>query len=111
MYATSADIRGYFKNFAEKYSLRQFIHLSHQAIGAKWSSEKNGWDVEIRNLKSGTVINDFCHILVNAGGILNAWRWPAIPGFNQYKGPILHSANWEDSVQLDGKHVGLIGNG
>lgn len=42
---------------------------------------------------------------------MNAWRWPAIPGLDKYKGTLLHTANWDDNVNLTGKHVGLIGNG
>lgn len=65
----------------------------------------------IQDLASGQNFTDWCDILINAGGILNAWRWPAIPGLEKYKGKLLHTANWDRSVDLTGKHVGLIGNG
>lgn len=39
------------------------------------------------------------------------WKWPAIPGRESFKGPILHSANWDESIQLAGKKVGVIGSG
>lgn len=80
-------------------------------VGATWNSSQGGYTVEIADVATGQVETDTCDILINAGGILNAWRWPAIPGLKNYKGPLLHSANWDDSVSLEGKHVGLIGNG
>lgn len=39
------------------------------------------------------------------------WKWPAIPNREQFKGQMLHSANWDDSIQLQGKRVGVIGSG
>jgi hypothetical protein len=80
-------------------------------VSATWRIEHGGYDVTIKDLKTGVEISDSCDILINAGGILNNWRWPAIPGLEKYKGKLLHTANWDDNVQLEGKHVGLIGNG
>lgn len=85
--------------------------MRHQIIGAVWNNEKNGYDVKVQNLETNEVIDDFCDIFINAGGILNSWRWPAIPGLENYKGTLVHTANWDDSISLKGKHVGLIGNG
>lgn len=85
--------------------------MSYAVSGAKWDESTVSWNVEITKLETGDIIYDSCDILINASGILNAWRWPAIPGLQSYKGPMLHSANWDDNVQLEGKHIGLIRNG
>ncbi|RFU26005.1 hypothetical protein B7463_g10330, partial [Scytalidium lignicola] len=111
VYARSAEIKKYFNDFAAKYGLDKYIKTNHQVVSAKWDDEKGQWHVQILDVRSGNTINDSCDILVSASGILNAWRWPAIPGLDQYKGKLIHSANWDDSVELEGKHVGLIGNG
>ena len=79
--------------------------------GAQWVDSRGGWDVQVEDVLSGKIIHDHCDILINASGILNNWRWPAIPGLKNYKGKLLHSAAWDDSVDLKGKNVGLIGNG
>jgi cation diffusion facilitator CzcD-associated flavoprotein CzcO len=91
--------------------LNEYIKTEHQVVGAKWNKEKGGYDVQIKNMQTGREFFDFCNVLINAGGILNNWRWPAIPGLDKYKGKLLHTANWDDTVDLEGKHVGLIGNG
>lgn len=111
MYAGSKEIYNYFNDFSHKYGLRRYCKTGHKVDGAVWNQEKGGYDVSILDVKSGQNIVDHCDILINASGILNAWRWPAIPGLDKYKGPILHTANWDDSIDLKGKHVGLIGNG
>lgn len=85
--------------------------MRHQVLGATWDVQKNGYDVRVRDLQTNQETVDFCDILINAGGILNSWRWPAIPGLGRYRGQLVHTANWDESIVLEGKHVGLIGNG
>lgn len=85
--------------------------MRHQVVSAIWNKQRHGYDVKVRDLATGRESDDFCNILVNAGGILNSWRWPAIPGLESFKGKLVHTANWDESLVLDGKHVGLIGNG
>lgn len=111
VYATSKEIFNYFDGFSRKHGLRQYCKVRHRVSGAAWNNSKGGWDVEVTDVATGQSFSDYCDILINAGGILNDWRWPAIPGLNKYKGPLLHTANWDQSVSLAGKHVGLIGNG
>ena len=111
VYAGSGEIFNYFDHFAKKYHLRKYCKIRHQVTGAIWNNEKGGYDVKVHDLISGNEFHDYCDILINASGILNAWRWPAIPGIEKYKGPLLHTANWDSTVEMKGKHVGLIGNG
>ena len=111
VYASSHEIYTYFNDFARKYGLGKYIKVQHLVSGAHWNHQKGGYDVTVKDLKTGKDVHDHCDILINASGILNNWRWPAIPGLDKYKGKLLHTANWDDTVSLDGKHVGLIGNG
>lgn len=110
-YASSKEIFHYFDTFARKHHLHHYVKTRHQVDGAYWNAQKGGYDVKILNLEDGSQVEDWCDILVNAGGILNNWQWPAIPGLENYKGTLLHTANWDDNVRLEGRHVGLIGNG
>lgn len=59
----------------------------------------------------GQEIDDWCHVLINATGFLNDWKWPKIPGLNDFKGTLLHSANWDTNVDYEGKDVAVIGTG
>lgn len=109
-YASSSEIFKYFSDFVEKYDLRQYISLEHEVVGAHWMGEDNEWSVTVRK-PSGDTVERRCDFLINAAGILNNWRWPAIPGLHFFKGVLVHSAAWDESLDVSGKHVGLIGNG
>lgn len=50
-------------------------------------------------------------MLIAASGILNWWKWPDIPGLHDFKGHLVHSANWDHSYDVTGKRVALIGGG
>lgn len=39
------------------------------------------------------------------------WKWPQIPGLHEFKGDLIHSANWPETFQYSGKKVAVIGNG
>ena len=65
----------------------------------------------IESLSSGQIFDDHSHILINAGGHLSNWAWPDVPGIKDFEGQLMHSADWDTSINLEGKKVGLIGNG
>ncbi|KAE8331443.1 hypothetical protein BDV39DRAFT_189838 [Aspergillus sergii] len=110
-YASSKEIHKYFSDFVDKYDLRRYINLRHEVVGARWDEATAEWLVQIRKSVNGSILEQRCDFLINAAGILNAWRWPPIKGIESFNGPLLHSAAWDEQVDLAGKHVGLIGNG
>ncbi|KAF2676349.1 monooxygenase [Lentithecium fluviatile CBS 122367] len=111
VYAGSAEIKQYFKSFCAKYGLAQYIRLSHHVDRAVWDDQKGEWEVEVLDTLNGRTIRDNAHIVIYACGYLNVPGWPDVPGMSEYKGGLLHSAAWDESVKLEGKKVALIGSG
>jgi cation diffusion facilitator CzcD-associated flavoprotein CzcO len=104
------EICEYLSSFADKYDLRPYIHCQHQVVGAHWDDTRAEWVVQIQK-STQEVIVQRCDFLIGATGILNAWRWPDISGLHSFQGRLVHSARWDEEVELAGKRVGLIGNG
>lgn len=111
VYAPAEEIFEYFEGFKNKYDLGKYCKPRHQVIRATWDDVEGFWEVEVRNLLTQEVFHDRAHILINASGILNNWRWPEIPGLSDFRGQLLHSADWDKKVNLSNKVVGLVGNG
>jgi len=111
VYAGSDEIHQYFKRFSDKHGLVKYYQLRHEVTEAVWHDDKGVWVVCITDLETQNKIVWECDILVNASGVLNAWKWPDIPGLEKYTGKLLHTAAWDTTVDLKDKHVGLIGNG
>lgn len=111
VYAGSAEIKNYYKSFAEKHQLNRFIRVDSQVSDAVWNEDSGRWNITIKDTKTGETFHDSCDILINGSGILNNWQWPGIEGLDTFQGTLLHSANYDTSIDLSGKSVGLIGNG
>ena len=109
--STSSEIKAYFQEFAEKYDLNKYINVNHQVVEAVWDEVRAKWTVGVRNNANGTQFAQECDIFINASGILNNYKFPSITGLHDFQGKLLHSANYDTSYDLSGKHVGLIGNG
>ncbi|KAL5315065.1 hypothetical protein ACEPPN_017716 [Leptodophora sp. 'Broadleaf-Isolate-01'] len=112
-YSSAPQILQYFKTLADDYKLRKYIKLSHRVVGATWSEETQEWHVKIqRGDNPEDVIDDKCNVLVNASGVLKqVLSYPGLDDRESFRGPMLHSANWDSNVDLRGKTVAIIGSG
>lgn len=109
--ASFDEIRDYLETFAGKHDLLRHIRTSHQVLETSWDQLKGQWTVSCTDLRSGETVQDWCHLLVHATGYLNKPKWPDAPGIEMFRGPKIHSAQWDDNVSLEGKNVLLVGSG
>ena len=73
---------------------------------ADFDEESNTWTV---STSAGDAVQ--VDILISAVGQLSRPTWPAIEGRERFQGRTFHSAQWDDSVDLAGKRVAVIGTG
>jgi cation diffusion facilitator CzcD-associated flavoprotein CzcO len=43
--------------------------------------------------------------------MVSTWKYPDIPGIEKYSGKLMHTAAWDESYDLTGKTVAVIGGG
>jgi cation diffusion facilitator CzcD-associated flavoprotein CzcO len=111
-YAYAPEIWEYLKEIErEGRFIEKYIKLRHRIESAKWDEEEGVWRIGVKNLETGEVKEDFAEFFINAGGVLNGWKWPDIPGLHEFKGKLMHSATYEEGYQLKGKKVAVIGAG
>ncbi|KAF2166698.1 hypothetical protein M409DRAFT_66316 [Zasmidium cellare ATCC 36951] len=110
-YSTAPEILAYFKRVADEFDLLKYMHLSHVVTGAKWDEDQQKWHISALDLITGKTIQDECHVLINASGVLNRWKWPNIKGRDSFQGQMLHTANWDENAIVEGKTVAVIGGG
>ncbi|KAL2853502.1 hypothetical protein BJX68DRAFT_264970 [Aspergillus pseudodeflectus] len=108
-YATSEQIHAYMHNVADKYECKQYIRFRHTIRSAVWEEDKGKWVLEVENSEGR--LRDEVDVFVNAGGVLNNWKWPNIPGVNTFQGKLIHSARWDQEYDFTGKNVAVIGIG
>ena len=103
-YAPGAEIKAYFEGIAQRFGLNEYIRFNTEIARCDWLDGQ--W--HIRTTDGGT---DVGNVLVAATGVLHHPSIPDIPGLEDFQRPWFHSARWDHSVPLDGKRIGVIGNG
>ncbi|WP_273455129.1 flavin-containing monooxygenase [Nevskia ramosa] len=99
-----AEIQKYLLGVAEQRDLRRRIAFNKEVARADHDGQR--WTVRFED---GEVVEaDF---VVACCGLLHHPRYPDIPGLGDFKGAKFHSARWDHSVPLEGRRVGVIGNG
>lgn len=103
-FSPGSEIQAYFENVVDKYGLRDFIAFNQELVSAQF--QEGRWHLEF---SSG--LRDVVDFVIAATGVLHHAKYPDIEGLASFHGPVVHSARWDDSLELEGKTVAVIGNG
>lgn len=103
-FADGSEIQNYFERVACKYGVIEHIQFNEAVTEAMY--EAGHW--RIGTSQGRTVQADF---LVSATGILRVPKRPDIKGIDGFQGAMFHTAEWDHSVDLTGKRIGVIGTG
>uniref|UniRef100_A0A8H7K2J8 FAD/NAD(P)-binding domain-containing protein n=1 Tax=Bionectria ochroleuca TaxID=29856 RepID=A0A8H7K2J8_BIOOC len=110
-FSPAPEIQEYLCRVCDDENMREVIKCGHKVVGARWEEEAGLWRIKVLDDQTGESLDDWCHFLLDASGILNNWKWPDIPGIQSFAGDLVHSANWPEYFDWAGKKVAQIGNG
>ena len=111
-YSGALEIWQYLKEIERENSfIEKYVKLRHEVIRAEWDEEYGVWRIRVRDLDTGEMKDDAAEIFINAGGVLNNWKWPDLAGLHDFKGRLVHSAAYDESLDLTGKRVAVVGTG
>ena len=106
VYAPGHELRDYARHCADKYDVRRHVQFGTRVEGAAFDEDEHVW--RLRTSASEEVTARF---VVVATGPLNIPKPPEVPGIGAFAGETMHTARWDDSVELAGMRVGIIGTG
>lgn len=69
-YSQAPEILEYFRGLARKYDLYKYVKLSHRVVGAQWVEEEGIWRIQVENLATKQVFDDYGHFMITASGVL-----------------------------------------
>lgn len=98
------EIQAYFEKVVDDYGVRPLIRFNSEIVQMKWQDDH--WELEAAD---GSISH--AHAVIVATGVLHHPKIPDINGLPSFAGIAMHSAQWDDSVPLAGKRIGIIGNG
>ncbi|KAF2139226.1 uncharacterized protein K452DRAFT_275341 [Aplosporella prunicola CBS 121167] len=108
-YASGPEIQAYIKRTVRKWDLDERVQFNSKIVEAVWNEDAGKWRIKVD--QAGTVKEDEADILINGAGFLNKASWPRIEGLDDFRGKIMHTAEWDTSYDWHGKRVAVIGNG
>ncbi|MFL5846248.1 MAG: flavin-containing monooxygenase [Solirubrobacteraceae bacterium] len=106
VYAPGSELKDYADDCVDHYGLRPKLRLSTRVTGASWDEDESVWRLETH---AGDPV--VARHVIGATGVLTKPQAPDIPGVGDFAGATMHTARWDDSIDLRGKRVALIGTG
>ncbi|MGB7373797.1 MAG: NAD(P)/FAD-dependent oxidoreductase [Pontixanthobacter sp.] len=98
------EIQRYMVDVAHKTGIYDHIRFDNEVTEAVYSDGR--WSVTTDAGPQGIF-----DAVISAGGALHHPKMPGIDGIDSFAGKACHSARWDDTLDLGGKRVGIIGSG
>lgn len=94
------------RHVTDRHDLRKDMVFDTAMESADWDDTASQWIV-----RTSTSITYQARYLVTALGLLSKQNYPDFPGLGSFSGEKYHTGAWPENVTLQGKKVGVIGNG
>ncbi|WP_231995548.1 NAD(P)/FAD-dependent oxidoreductase [Mycobacterium sp. 1274756.6] len=101
-----AEVLRYIHHLADKYDLNRRLRLSTEVLRRDWDEDNHLWRLA---LSDGSTVT--ARFVVTALGAFVEPRVPRIPGLADFTGTVIQTQDWDDSADLDGKRIAVIGTG
>jgi cation diffusion facilitator CzcD-associated flavoprotein CzcO len=108
-YARQPEILAYLESVVNDFDLRRHLMLSTRVVTIRWNADTWQWDCRVE--RAGHTASLSADVVVCAVGLFGSLKLPEIAGPNDFGGPLIHTAQWDHSVDLAGKKVAVIGTG
>lgn len=104
-----ADMQRYMTQVADKYGVRRTIQFNTTVETLVYDEAEGLWTVTVRRA-DGTRDTIRANAVINGHGPVNRFKWPEIDGLHDFNGPVVHTAQWPNDLDLKGKRVAVIGS-
>ena len=102
--AGGAEIREYFEAVWRRHGVDRVTRFGAEVTSLEWRDGR--WALQASDGTQGNY-----DVVIVASGVLHHPSLPDIPGLATFAGQSFHTARWPEGLDLDGKSVGIIGNG
>ncbi len=106
IYAPGRELYAYARHCAEKYGVRERVRFHTRVLGARFDDESDLWHLET---STGQEITS--RFVIGATGVLTQPKHPELPGLTDFTGTTVHTARWDEDLDLHDRSVGIIGTG
>ncbi|MFE4194898.1 flavin-containing monooxygenase [Paenarthrobacter sp. NPDC056912] len=105
-YAKHDELRAYLHSTVEEYGLLSHFCLETEVHRAAWDEGRHQYLVT-----TSTEEDQYFDAVISAVGMLNEPNIPTFPGQEAFTGRIMHTSRWDDTIDIAGKSISIIGTG
>jgi len=106
VFARGHELKAYCDHVAAKHGLREHMRFGVTVTSARWDEDDGLWVVTLADGSSLVAQH-----LITATGFLSEPALPQIAGIETFDGTIIHTAQWDDDLDLTGRAAAVIGTG
>jgi cation diffusion facilitator CzcD-associated flavoprotein CzcO len=108
-FAAQAEILGYAEGLVDRFGLGPHLRLRTTVRDVTLDRDDGRWHISVTSPEGESVL--LADTVIFACGQLNRPYVPDLAGVDRFAGPSWHSARWDHTVDLAGKHVAVVGSG
>jgi 4-hydroxyacetophenone monooxygenase len=108
-YAEQSELVDYFRHCVRKHGVAENFRFNTRVTGLKWDGEAKRWEVTAQGPNG--IERMTARFVISAIGLFGRAIPPKIPGLESFQGRLMHSAEWDESYDVTGKRVAVIGTG
>ena len=106
MYSSQSEIWEYMKEVVQKNDLEKHIRYHTEIVHYEFVERGGFWKLTDRQGRTTTV-----RMVIAAWGPFSRPQLPKIKGIASFQGKTMHSSSWDQSYDLRGRRVAVIGTG
>jgi cation diffusion facilitator CzcD-associated flavoprotein CzcO len=106
VYAPGDELKAYAEDCIDRHGLRPRLRLNTRVCGLSWDEDAHAWTLDIEGGDPLTARH-----VVGATGVFSKPKPPDIPGVEAFAGTTVHTARWDESLDLRGRRAAVIGTG
>jgi len=105
-FAPQTEIHQYLRDVARDFDVLRHVRFSTEVLAAAFDEAENRW---VLTLSTGE--EHRADVLIAATGQLSRPSRPAVPGLENFRGTVFHSAQWNHEHDVTGRRVAVVGTG
>ncbi|MEV0361964.1 flavin-containing monooxygenase [Nocardia fusca] len=103
-FAGQPEILGYLRDTADRFGVTGRIRFGTEVVAATFTEDR--WRLDL-----GDGTTEWFDAVIAATGVLSRPKIPELDGIGEFAGTTVHSGQWDDSLDLTGKKVVVVGSG
>ncbi|KAH8704084.1 flavin-binding monooxygenase [Talaromyces proteolyticus] len=111
------EIQCYLDGVCKKYEMINNIQFNTEITDLNWEESSSRWKISgfrLQREKERELFSLYANVVIIAAGKFyspNLANIPKLPGIDRFGGRIIHTLDWDDSLNLEGKDVIVVGSG